>query len=116
MRRGAAIACFFFLILIVVLSLIPGRQLPNLTAAQMSAGHAGLYLVQALLTILAFQRKIYAVVFCFVLGFTLEILQELVDGRGFEMRDIYANTAGLVFGIFLAVLLRLTTWHPAPAE
>ena len=49
----------------------------------------------------------------FVLGVGLEILQPIVAvGRTFSLADMFANTVGLIFGMFLALRIGKRIFNP----
>jgi glycopeptide antibiotics resistance protein len=49
----------------------------------------------------------------FVLGVGLEILQPIVAvGRTFSLADMFANTVGLIFGMFLALRIGKRIFKP----
>ena len=97
--------------IILVLTLTPGKYVPNATLFSYDKlGHSGIFCIQALLLMFAFYRSgkyslnksmwtgfILAVLY----GIVIEFIQDLIPDRAMELFDALANTVGS----FLALLL-----------
>lgn len=80
--------------------------------------HLGIYMVLAFLWLVAvknlkkntfFKNNAYIVVFlaCFLLGFSLEVIQGLfIKNRYFESADLIANGFGCIFGLITVRLIK----------
>jgi VanZ family protein len=104
---------FVSLLLVVMGSLLPAsspviRAVGRLPVSQ-KVLHFCAYTWLALLALLAFRRRSLAVVAALamiLLGVALEFGQKLVPGRGFEVRDMFINGAGVLTGIAIGILSR----------
>ena len=110
---------FFWAFLILVLCLLPGKDLPGFTIFEFDKFlHFGIYLILALLMYYGWKKQIsfsslhhYTVlkilVITFSYGFLVEILQEqLTADRHFDVMDALANSAGAVAGSFLSPFVK----------
>ncbi|MDZ7638901.1 MAG: VanZ family protein [Bryobacterales bacterium] len=89
-------------------SLLPAVRLAGMPGSD-KLWHLGGYLALALPIpfIWGSRRRVLAVGLLLALyGVGLEFAQEYVPGRSFELSDMFANSAGVVCGIALAVWLR----------
>jgi VanZ family protein len=106
-RRPAKVAFGIGVTLLIILSLAPGPELPNVQLSD-KWGH---FIAYAMVT-LAFGigwanwRQYVAGAFAiFALGVTLEGLQSFVPGRQPSFLDVAVNTIGVLVGICLAVVI-----------
>ena len=108
---------WFFLILVLVM--LPGRQLPKLGETLFSIDkvvHTFLFAVLALLMVVGFlKQSTYpilrnnairsALILSVAYATSIEIIQFLADGRTFDFYDAVANVSGCIVGYaaFLAI-------------
>ena len=104
--------------LLSVLLVITGSLLPSGSPVMRAIGglpvstkvlHLLAYAWLAFLSLLAFKRQSVAVpaaLAMILLGVTLEFGQKLVPGRGFEIRDMFINGAGVLTGMAIGILSR----------
>jgi len=100
-------------LLVTIGSLLPAtspvmRAIGNLPVGA-KAMHFCAYAWLALLALLAIKNRSLAVMAALaivLLGVALEFGQKLVPGRGFEVRDMFINGAGVLTGIAIGVLSR----------
>ncbi|MEM7106659.1 MAG: VanZ family protein [Bacteroidota bacterium] len=109
------IGAFIWALLILVLTLTPGKSVPDLTLFDYDKlGHAGIFLVQSylLITGLYVQSKVksqikYVVIGCMgaiFYGFMIEYAQNFIPDRGMEWYDALANIIGALLGVGLFYL------------
>ena len=108
---------WFFLILVLVM--LPGRELPKLGEPLFSVDkvvHTVLFAVFALLMVVGFvKQSAYpylrnnairsTLVFSITYATLIEITQFLADGRTFDFYDAVANVSGCVVGYLLFVVI-----------
>jgi VanZ family protein len=106
----------YVLWLLSILLVIVGSLLPATSPAMRAVGrlpigskplHFCAYAWLALLALLAIKRRSLALLTALamiLLGVALELGQKLVPGRGFEIRDIFINGAGVLTGIAIGLL------------
>jgi len=113
------IASIFWTLLILVLCLMPGKDLPSVDIINFDKlAHFGIYLILALLMYYGWRKqdsflslhkntmvKILILTSCY--GFAVEIMQELfTTDRHFELLDALANSIGAVTGSLLGIALK----------
>ncbi len=101
------------LFLVVAGSLLPATSPMMRAVASLPVGakplHFCAYAWLALLALLAIRRRPFAVTAALatvLLGVALEFGQKLIPGRGFEIRDMFINGAGVLSGVAIVVLSR----------
>ncbi|WP_251360011.1 VanZ family protein [Kangiella sp. TOML190] len=99
-------------VVIFILSLIPGKQLPSglpWDKAVHFVGYAGL----AFLARLGSKKhpSWQLVIGCIIFSLLIEFLQQFIPNRGFEWLDLLANSLGVVAGVSLALLIQ-RWWRP----
>ena len=113
-QRSWAVLLFAWTVLIMVLSVIPGADLPTLTLWEPDKiMHAFVY---GVLTFLTFQwlksfpafaslnkKAIISVIVCILYGFIIELIQLILPTRKFDLLDELANTIGCLISV--AVIL-----------
>ena len=107
------VAALAWAVLILVLTLTPGKSVPDLTLFDYDKlGHAGIFLIQSYLLIMGFYKKSpgregihkYAIIGCtlaILYGFLIEFMQNFIPGRSMEVYDAVANIIGSFFGLVL---------------
>ena len=106
-RRHAALAFYVCLLIIAILSLVPGHQRPH-TGMSGRLEHAMAYAGTGLLMTLGYAtarariRGFTGVVF---LSFVFETLQIWIPGRASNILDALASDAGLTVGVLAGWLL-----------
>ncbi|MEM6523015.1 MAG: VanZ family protein [Bacteroidota bacterium] len=109
------IGAFVWALLILGLTLTPGKSVPDLTIFDYDKlGHAGIFLVQSYLLITglyiqskAKSRTKYVLIGCLTAifyGFSIEYAQNFIPDRGMELHDAIANIIGALFGVGLFYL------------
>jgi VanZ family protein len=109
---------FVSLLLVVIGSLLPAsspviRAVGRLPVSQ-KVLHFCAYTWLALLALLAIRRRSLALLVALsiiLLGVALEFGQKLAPGRGFEVRDMFINGAGVLTGMVIGIFSR----HIGPA-
>lgn len=91
---------------VVVGSLIPGQVL-DVVDVDDKAMHAGAYFVLMVWFAGFYRRAIYPVIAAVLLalGLCLDLLQRLTETRSFDWYDIAMNSAGVLVGLVLSLLL-----------
>lgn len=105
---------------ILFLTLIPGKNMPELSLWSLltfdKAAHAFVYAILVLLMIIGFTKqyayvnlKFNAIPVAFLIGFaygmTLEIIQNFIPERSFQLTDALANTLGCCIGTLLFYII-----------
>jgi VanZ family protein len=116
--RALYVIWILSIILVVACSLLPAtsplmRAVGSLPVSQ-KVLHFCAYTWVALLALVAIKRPSVALptALAFILlGVALEFGQKLVPGRGFEVRDMFINGAGVLAGTAIGILSR----HMVPA-
>jgi hypothetical protein len=88
----------------IVISLLPGHTLPK-TGVSDKFEHSLLYVVLAVWFAGLYPRSRYVVigVALFLMGAVIEVAQGVMNlGRFADVRDVVANTTGIVIGLVLA--------------
>jgi VanZ family protein len=123
-RRLQRFAVMVYALLLILVSLLPGSQLPsipdwNLLFAPDKVAHFGAYAIFALLLSALFteRRKIWgigaAVLLAAAFGALLEVFQGLAGtGRNFDPVDMVANLLGALIGGIIFFLLQLLRKKP----
>lgn len=100
-------------LLVVTGSLLPANSPVMRAVGLLPVGtkvlHFFAYTWLALLALLAIKQRpvaIMAALFTILLGVALEFGQKLVPGRGFEIRDMFINGAGVLTGFVIGILGR----------
>lgn len=103
-------------LLIISLSLTPGKNMPELSVWNIitfdKVAHAFVYCIFVLLAVIGLKKQhsymklrfnalFYAFLAGFLLSFIIELIQIYVPGRSFELLDIVANTFGCSMGLVL---------------
>ena len=129
--RVAKITLILWGLLVTLLSLIPGKTLPDFSWSSLygidKIAHWGFYAVWAALwTLLAsapkkVQKPFYVVILLILYSLLLEILQGVLFwGRYFEWADFLANSVGALTGFvamdFLIKKKQLWNWHSQAAR
>lgn len=85
-------------------TLVPARMLAAITVND-KLQHAGSYCVLMLWFAGMFERRrhIPIAIILAVLGFALDLLQLTTATRDFDMRDVAANTGGVLIGLILSL-------------
>jgi VanZ family protein len=100
------VATWLCVILIVVLSLVPGQDRPHTGLA----GHGEHFIAYAgtgMIAMLSYHRPLWTIVGLSLLSSVLEILQNFVPGRSPAVLDMIFSSAGGTTGVGMAVLLSL---------
>lgn len=108
-----------YLVVIVMLSLMPGQYVPELYFNGMDKViHGGMYLLLTLLACWTFhaERKTSRIFLIMVVAILTGILTEIVQfrmhlGRSFEWLDILSNATGTTFGILLFIWINGKNKH-----
>ncbi len=109
-QRTWPVLLFLWAAVIMVVSVIPGPDLPSLSIWEPDkVMHVFVY---AVLTYLTFQwikpfpaytslnkRAIFSVTVCILYGFIIELIQLILPTRSFDMLDALANTVGCLVTI-----------------
>lgn len=103
----------FWAVFILVLCLVPGRELPSLTIWEFDKiGHFGVYLILSMLMVYGWRKQkafpflhtrtlLKILLITSIYGFAVEVMQELfTTDRHFDMLDALANSTGAVVGSF----------------
>jgi len=110
-------------VLAVVASIVPAHELPSLGGISDKAEHIVGYAVLALWFAGIYPRARYPMigVALLVMGIVVEGLQGAMKvGRQADLRDVYANSVGIVCGLLLALAWlggwaqRVETWTKRP--
>lgn len=102
-------------ITILIISVIPAEDLPSLNIWEPDkVMHAAVY---ALLTFLAWRMRqqrrgnlrrlinvIYSAVMCIAYGFCMEVIQQILPTRKFDLYDALANAIGCILMVVLVVV------------
>ncbi len=104
-------------VFILVLCLMPGRELPSLTIWEFDKiGHFGVYLILSMLMVYGWRKQksfsflhtkalLKILLITSVYGFAVEVMQELfTTDRHFDMLDALANSTGAVVGSFFSAI------------
>ena len=101
------------MLLVIAGSLLPASSPVMHAVARLPVStkvlHFCAYTWLAFLALLAIRRRSLAVIAALamiLLGVTLEFGQQLVPGRGFEVRDMFINGAGVLTGFVIGILSR----------
>jgi len=101
------------ILLVTIGSLLPATSPVMRAIGKLPVGakalHFCAYTWLALLALLAIKNRSLAVMAALaivLLGVALEFGQKLVPGRGFEVRDMFINGAGVLTGIAIGMLSR----------
>ena len=115
--------CLYVLWILSIILVITGSLLPATSPVIRAIGrvpvsqkvlHFCAYTWLALLALLAIRRRSLALLVALsiiLLGVALEFGQNLVPGRGFEVRDMFINGAGVLTGMVIGIFGR----HIGPA-
>jgi VanZ family protein len=115
--------CLYVLWILSIILVITGSLLPATSPVIRAIGrvpvsqkvlHFCAYTWLALLALLAIRRRSLALLVALsiiLLGVALEFGQKLVPGRGFEVRDMFINGAGVLTGMVIGIFGR----HIGPA-
>lgn len=107
-RRWIAFVWIVQIALAAYFSLLPAAKLGTMPGSD-KAWHLGGYLILALPIPFLWNGKLKvcaAAILLALYGAGLEIAQQYVPGRSFELADMLANSAGVVCGAALAAWLR----------
>ena len=109
------IVCIAWALLILVLTLTPGKYVPSYTLFSYDKlGHAGIFCIQAILLMLTFHHYshlsfkrsvIYGMGLSILYGFIIEGIQDLIPDRSMDMYDAIANIAGSFLAPFVFYLV-----------
>ena len=116
--RSLYVLWILSIVLVITGSLLPAtspviRAVGRLPVSQ-KVLHFCAYTWLALLALLAIRRRSLALLVALsiiLLGVALEFGQKLVPGRGFELRDMFINGAGVLTGMVIGIFSR----HIGPA-
>lgn len=113
------IAAILWTLLILVLCLMPGRDLPSVSIFEIDkVAHFGIYLILSLLMYYGWRKQnsflslhkntmVKILILTSSYGFAVEIMQELfTTDRHFELLDALVNSIGAVAGSFLGISLK----------
>jgi hypothetical protein len=103
------ISTWFFVFVIVGLSLVPGNERPN-TGLSGAWEHWIAYAGTGLAATLAYHRVIWSIAGLSLLSFVMEYGQNFVPGRQPAVFDALISTAGGVSGAVIAMFMA-TTWR-----
>jgi len=97
---------FLISLLIIIAVLIPGKNLPDVgVGGYDKVIHMGMFLLWALAVRYDFDTKPFRYIVFLVTGLLFsvltEVLQLVVEGRGFDVYDMVADTTGLVAGLLI---------------
>ncbi len=109
----------FWLMVVLVLSFIPGDQLPEVKIEWLEIDtvvHIGMYLGLSFLMLIGFFhvknelfriQVLYSVVICIMIGFLVELIQGYyIPNRFFSWRDVVANGLGSILGFLIFAIYR----------
>ena len=101
------ILSWFFLVLVIVLSLIPVPIDINYDDSYIHLDKLAHFFSYALLLVLfskIYISRFYLKIsfFLFLLGFLLEVIQSYTSYRTFDINDLLANTFGIMLGILIS--------------
>jgi VanZ family protein len=109
LRRVGWLAGFAWLLLVAILSLLPGGDQPAPFPHADKLVHFCLYgFSGAWFAMLGREHRLLIVLLLAAYGAGLEVAQEFVSRRGFDWLDILANTAGAIAGTIIIRYL----WNP----
>lgn len=104
-------------VFILVLCLMPGRELPSLTIWEFDKiGHFGVYLILAVLMVYGWRKQmsfsflhtkvlLKILLITSIYGFAVEVMQELfTTDRHFDILDALSNSTGAVVGSFFSAV------------
>lgn len=97
---------WILVILAIVSSLVPAHDLPKLGGISDKFEHVVGYLVLALWFAGIYPKSRYPMIgfALLIMGIVIEVLQGAMHvGREADLRDVYANTVGIVCGLTLAL-------------
>ena len=94
-------------VLIIIAVLIPGNNIPDPGIGGLDKFvHIGMFTTWTIAVIYDFNPQRIQFLFVFIAGTTFslltEVLQILVEGRSFDLYDIFADFAGLVLGFLVS--------------
>src|SRR5688572_25176071 len=98
---------WLMVVVAVIVSIIPLREMPKMGGISDKLEHAVAYGVLALWFAGIYPKSRYPLigVALLVMGIVIEGLQGAMNfGRQADMRDVYANTLGIVCGLVLALI------------
>ena len=105
-NRGRLLAALAWAVLIAILSLLPGPDLPPLPPypGADKVAHAAMYLVLGFLLAWSLHSPSHLALMVIVLliglyGYSLEVGQLYVPGRSYDLLDVLANLAGGGLGV-----------------
>ena len=114
------IATIIVSILIIIIVLIPGSQVPDVKIIGIDKiVHIGLFGLWAVAVRYDFNSPSFKFLIAFLVGMVFsvvtELLQLLVEGRSFDVQDLVADAIGLLFGLIVSgrVVKLLTKWFSA---
>jgi VanZ family protein len=92
--------------LIIVAVLIPGSQIPDPGIVGLDKFvHIGMFATWAIAVLYDFEPRTIQFLYVFIAGTTFSLLTELVqilvEGRTFDLYDIFADFAGLAIGLLI---------------
>lgn len=102
-------------IIILVLTLIPGKAIPEVNIIGIDkVVHFIIFGIQMFLTLLPQRHSgpisnrtmVLSVVGCISFGIMIELLQHFVPGRSTSIYDVIANTIGVALGYLLFLVFR----------
>ena len=105
-QRMGQIATWFCVAMLIVLSLVPGSERPH-TGLAGQWEHFMAYAGTGVMATLAYRRALWTVLGLGLLSSALEILQNLVPGRGPAIMDAVFGTVGGAAGAAIAVLMAM---------
>lgn len=113
------LASALWALLILVLCLMPGKDLPSVTILEFDKlVHFVIYLLLALLMYYGWKKQdlflslhqhtvVKILIITFAYGFAVEVIQELFTAdRHFDILDALANSTGAVAGCYLTAFLK----------
>jgi VanZ family protein len=103
------ISTWFFVFVIVGLSLVPGNERPN-TRLTGAWEHWIAYAGTGLAATLAYHRFIWSIAGLSFLSFMMEYMQNFIPGRQPAVSDALISTAGGASGAVIAMFMA-TTWR-----
>src|SRR5690348_10135564 len=102
-QLAGRVATWFCVILVIVLSLVPGQDRPRTGLA----GHGEHFIAYAgtgMIAMLSYHRRLWTIVGLSLLSSVLEILQNFIPGRSPAVLDVIFSSVGGTTGVGMAVL------------
>lgn len=110
MLSKSQLVYFTYIVVVIIASLLPGRQLEGIGYFD-KLGHFLAYTLMSLFGLIVFRTRgsrIAVIIFCLLLGVALELIQATVSERDASLADGIANILGVFVGVGIFLLARRT--------